>query len=65
MYSLKRCQISHKIIRRRSRMGITNPDTYFAFTFDLQKSLSHKIIRRRPRMGITNPNVYFAFSFDL
>jgi hypothetical protein len=22
-------------------MGITNPDVYFAFTFDLQKSLSH------------------------
>jgi len=22
-------------------MGITNPDVYFIFTFDLQKSLSH------------------------
>lgn len=41
MYSLKRCQISHKIIRRRSKMGITNPDVYFAFTLDLQKSMSH------------------------
>jgi len=41
MYSLIRCQISHKIIRKRSRIGITNSDVYFAFTFDLQKSLSH------------------------